>query len=182
MEELSKELVNEIKDYYKKYKSFTMEKKDLSAHNRDLKNDFMDTHFPKENNETEDVKRIKKEITKYFTTILECDNLIEPVREVKELRKTHLNFEEDVYDDLMTIFKQIVKNNDAKEVLDDRLEKEVYLKVCNKLGLSLDIVKGILKLWIEIENGKFPVALTVAANYRELIAEVEKGEQYGSRL
>jgi hypothetical protein len=178
MKEINKELAGDIKDYYKKYKSFMNEQKELSDHNKDMKDAFMERHFGEESAfEPFEVKRIKKEVTKYFNTILEIDAGIETVTEIKSVRKSHFNFEVNVYEDLMEVFKQIVENNTNKEDLKNRMEKEVLLIIGGKLGISLDITKGIFKLWKDQEDGKFPVALSVVDDYRIIVREIDKLEE-----
>jgi len=175
MKELTKELTEEIVEYYKQYLIVMQEKKDLTDHNRDMKNNFMETHFDEEVDPA-DLKQIKKEITKYFNSIEEVGSGSDPVLEVKDLRKNHLDLEYDVYDDLMKIFKQISENNGKKEALDEKLEKEVLIKLVVSLGSHIDVIKGVLKTWKDTEEGKFPVILTVADDYRKIITEVGKLE------
>jgi len=171
MKELNKELVDEIVGYFKKYKTFMNEKSELTNINKQLKSDFVDIHF--EDGEAEDRKRIKKEITKYFNTIVEVDSGSEPIPEIKGLRKEHLDFEDGLYSELMKIYSQIMENNSSKESIDDRIEKEIYLELCLKMMVSSDMVKNIFKLWKDYVDGKDPITLTVVDNYRTLVRAVD---------
>ena len=171
MKELNKELVGEIQEYFKKYKNFVNEKAELTRHNRDMKNDFVDIKF--EDKEAEDRKQIKKEITKYFNTITEVDMGSDPVIEVRQLRKDHLDFDQDLYDELMQIYKTCMENIAKKEAITDRIEKEIYIELCPKIESTMDIIKGIFKVWFDMEAGKFPITLSVADDYQTLVQAVD---------
>ena len=118
MKELTKELMVEVKEGYKKYKLLMSGSKELTAHNKDMKDAFMGRHFGEDSAiDPSESKRIKKEVTKLINSIMEIDAGTEPLSEIKTVRAEHLDFEDYIYEDLMTVFKQIVGNNSAKEDL-----------------------------------------------------------------
>lgn len=174
MKELTKELMMEVEEEYKKYKLLTNEGKELTTHNRDMKASFMGRHFGEESDiEPSESKRIKKEVTKLINSIMEIDAGTEPLPTIKDVRASHLDFEDYIYEDLMVVFKQIVGNNEAKEDIKDQLET-LYGELSSKLTLAPKIVSGILKTWYDTEVGKFPIILEVADNYRKIVRNLEE--------
>ena len=174
MKQLNEKMLKEIKEFYELYKNLMREKKELSSHNKDLKNDFIAYHFGDES-KFEPTKRnlIKKEVTKYFRCLDETGSGSDPVIEVRELRKTHLDFEDVIYDKLMHIFNQIEDNIIKKEEADDNLEK-LYRNFAVCLEINDDIAKGILDLWYKEEIGKFPINVEVVECYKRIVAELNK--------
>lgn len=170
MKELNDELVGEVKEFFQKYRTACSQKESYTQHNRDMKNDFITKHF--EEREAEDRKQIKKEVSRYFESILMIDSGSDPVIEVKGLRRNHLDFTDIIYAELMEIFKVIVKNNEEKNELDDKIEKEIYIPMGLALGVHMDVAKGILKLWRDLELGKFPVTMAVVDGYRTIVGKL----------
>ena len=174
MKELTKELMVEVKEGYKKYKLLMSGSKELTAHNKDMKDAFMGRHFGEDSAiDPSESKRIKKEVTKLINSIMEIDAGTEPLSEIKTVRAEHLDFEDYIYEDLMTVFKQIVGNNSAKEDLKDQLEN-LYLEFSSKITVTPKVVGGILKTWYDTEAGKFPITLEVADNYRKIVQNLEE--------
>lgn len=166
MKELNEELLKEVQDYYKKYKNFVEEKKELSSHNRQMKQDFMDKYFDPEDTDSFERKRLKKEITKYLTTIEEVGKGIDPVEEIKTIRKNHLDFDDVMHSELMTIYTQIVKNKTSKDEIDTRVTSEIYVELFTKLSISPDVVPKIMDLWYKEEIGKSTPIIDAVDYYR----------------
>lgn len=174
MKEINKEILDKIKIAYKKYAEYVREKKQLSTINKQMKTDFIENHFGDEE-KFEPIKKkvIKKEVGKYFRCLDETGSGSDPVIQVKDLRKNHLNLEDTVYEELMTIFDQIEKNIIRKDEIDDSLE-QVYRDFGILVEINDDIAKGILDLWYKEESGKFPITVEVVGCYKKIAAELNK--------
>lgn len=173
MKEINKELLEEIKEYYKKFDSFMDEKAELSSHNRTMKRDFVDRYF--EGEEAYKRKSIKTQIGKLFEVIDDVGSGKDPVVKVKEVRKEHLNFTDEQYTELMEIKNQIDKNKASKDKIDSRIDSEIITELCVKLEMSFDATKGIFNEWYKRENGKDSKVMDVADGYRKLIVAVDNG-------
>lgn len=171
MKELNDEMVETIKEYYAKYKSLMRQKKSYTDDSRTIKNNFISKYF--EDEDAEDRKIIKKSVSRYLTSIKEVDDGTEPLADIKNFRKEHLDFpEESMYDELLHIYKRIAENNEAKEEINEKIDREIGMVGSASVGESSKVFLSVLKLWFDMEEGKFPITLQVVDAYRAIIGKV----------
>jgi len=131
MKELNEEVMKEVKSFYDNYCKFRENSNLLTADSKSSKEGFLEHRFgDKDTTPPAEKKRIKKEINKYFRAVEEVDKGSDPVIEVKDLRKNHMDFSEDVYDEMMKVYAHVADNTEEK--LNINIDIEI---LCVQFGL-----------------------------------------------
>lgn len=158
--------VDKIKKAYRSYTYKMDEIKELSKHNKDMKNDFVKINFG--HKEKEEQKSLKKEIDTFFKCIKDVAKGKEPVEEIKSIRREHLDFSDEQYNKLMTIFNQVMDNEDkSKEIKEDI--KGLCESLLSDIEEDASIISGMFKFFYDTDKGKYPKTQRIV----DLVKQVE---------
>jgi hypothetical protein len=171
---MTKELLELIKEEYKAYFNFQLEKKTISSDNKVAKEGFLEKYFGDESEVSkEEKKKIKKEISKYFRTIEEVGSGADPVTEVKKTRELALDLTDTQYSELIQIFNYIQENVKKKKEINEKLDT-LYLELGMEMGHSSDTIKEFLKIQYNSDLGKQDYIVKASSIYNEVQRELEQ--------
>jgi len=163
--ELTNEKKKELKELFQQYLSNNGKKKLLSADNRDAFNDFISITF--EDEDPEDRKIYKKEVSKYFKSKQEYSEGEEPLSEIVTVRKDHLDISNTSKEHMDSLYTQKMNDARTKEKLSEDNE-EIISKMRLICDVSTEVMKTTLRELEKSYNGKGSILECVKECYDEV--------------